>query len=153
MRGQVQPSTSSAGARVFFVPKKDSTLRPCVYYRGLNQITKRNRYSLPLIREAINHLFGAKFYVKLDIRDAYYRVRIEKGEEWKTVFYTYYSHYEYKYLTHCYERIAEFYQVNPAEPNQATLAEALREAAEKNARKKARTDAAQEAKKAAEAEG
>jgi hypothetical protein len=137
----------------FFVPEKYSTLRLCVYYRGLNQITKRNRYSLPLIREAIDRLFGAEFYVNLDIRHVYYRVWNEKGEEWKTMFYTYYSHYEYKYLTHCYERIAEFHQENPAEPNQATLAEALREAAEKNARKKARADAAQEAKKSCGSEG
>ncbi len=80
---------------VFFVPKKDVCLRLCIDYRGLNQISRKNRYPLPLIIEAIDHLFGAKFYTKLDIRDAYHRVRVTEGEEWKIAFCTCYGHYEY----------------------------------------------------------
>jgi hypothetical protein len=91
----IRPSTSSAGASVFFVPKKDRSLRLCVDYRGLNQITRKNRYPLPLISEAIDHLSGAKFYTKVDIRDAYHWVRVAEGEEWKMVFCTRYGHYEY----------------------------------------------------------
>jgi hypothetical protein len=56
-------------------------MRLCVDYRGLNQITKKNRYPLPLISEAIERLSGAKFFIKLDIRDAYHRVRIRKGNK------------------------------------------------------------------------
>ncbi len=67
-----RPSTSLAGALVFFVPKKDGSLRLCVDYRGLNQITRRNRYPLPLISEAIDCLSDSKFYTKLGIRDAYH---------------------------------------------------------------------------------
>ncbi len=87
--------TSSAGATVFFVPKKDGSLRLCVDYRGLNQISRKNRYPLPLISEAIDRLFVAKFYTKLDICDAYHRVRVAKGEERKIAFRTRYSHYVY----------------------------------------------------------
>ncbi len=94
-RGWIRPSTSSAGDPVFFVPKKDGTLRLCVDYRGLNQITRKNRYPLPLISEAIDRLSGAKYHTKLDIRDAYHRVRIAEGEEWKTAYRTRYGHYEY----------------------------------------------------------
>ncbi len=56
MRSWIRPSKFSAGAPVFFVPKKDSTLRLCVDFRGLNLITKKNRYPLPLISELIYHL-------------------------------------------------------------------------------------------------
>ncbi len=70
-------------------------MRLCVDYRGLNQISRRNRYPLPLIGESIDRLSGTKFYTKLDIRDAYYRVRVAEGEEWKTAFRTRYGHYEY----------------------------------------------------------
>jgi hypothetical protein len=41
--GWIRPSETPAGALVFFVPKKDGTLQLCVYFRGLNQITKKNR--------------------------------------------------------------------------------------------------------------
>jgi hypothetical protein len=40
-RGWIRQSKSSAGAPVFFVPKKDGALRLCVDFRGLNQIVKK----------------------------------------------------------------------------------------------------------------
>ena len=33
--------------------------------------------------------------MKLDICNAYYRIRIQKGDKWKTVFRTKFSHYKY----------------------------------------------------------
>jgi hypothetical protein len=33
--------------------------------------------------------------MKLNILEAYHRLRIAPGDEWKNVFYTYYGHYEY----------------------------------------------------------
>ncbi len=66
-----------------------------VDYRGLNQISWTNRYPLPLISEAIDCISSAKCYTKLDIWVAYHRVRVAKGEEWKTAFRTSYGHYEY----------------------------------------------------------
>ncbi len=73
-QGWIRPLTSSTSAPVFFILKKDGSLRLCVDYRGLNQISRKNRYPLPLTSKAIDRLFGAKFYMKLDSRDAYYRV-------------------------------------------------------------------------------
>ncbi len=48
-KGFVQHSKSPVGAPILFVKKKDGSLRLCVDYRGLNKITKKNRYPLPLI--------------------------------------------------------------------------------------------------------
>ena len=42
-----------------FVKKKDGKLRLCVDYRALNEITKKDRHSLPLINEALDRLGGA----------------------------------------------------------------------------------------------
>lgn len=62
--GIIQPSSSPAGAGFFFVGKKDKSLRPCIDYRGLNDITIKNRYPLPhissafeLLEEVTCHLF------------------------------------------------------------------------------------------------
>jgi hypothetical protein len=52
-----------------------------VDYRGLNRITKKNRYSLPLISKTINRLKGIKFFIKLDLKDIYYRLRICEGDK------------------------------------------------------------------------
>jgi hypothetical protein len=94
-RGWIRRSKSSAGAPILFVKKKDGSLRLCVDYRGLNKITVKNRHPLPLITESLERLAQAKFYTKLDIREAYHRIRIKEGDEWKTAFRTKYGHYEY----------------------------------------------------------
>jgi hypothetical protein len=94
-RGWIRHSKSPAGAPILFVKKKDGSLRLCVDYRGLNKITIKNRHPLPLIAESLERLAQAKFYTKLDVRDAYHRIRIKEGDEWKTAFRTKYGHFEY----------------------------------------------------------
>ena len=54
--GFIRPSSSPAGAGFFFVEKKDKTLHPCIDYQGLNDITVKNRYLLPLISSAFEPL-------------------------------------------------------------------------------------------------
>lgn len=65
--GFICPSTLLAGAPILFVKKKDSSLRLCVDYRGLNQISTKNRYPLPLISEILDQVKHAKIYTKLDL--------------------------------------------------------------------------------------
>ncbi|KAI3372638.1 hypothetical protein L3Q82_023114 [Scortum barcoo] len=93
--GIIRPSTSPVGAGFFFVKKKDSSLRPCIDFRGLNNITVKNKYPLPLIDSAFTPLQGATIFTKLDLRNAYHLVRIREGDEWKTAFNTPLGHFEY----------------------------------------------------------
>jgi hypothetical protein len=79
--GRIQRSKSPAGAPILFIPKKDGTLRLCVDYQGLNKVTVKNQYPLPLISEILDRLAGAKFFSKLDLQDAYYRIRINKEDQ------------------------------------------------------------------------
>jgi hypothetical protein len=97
-KGWIAPSRSPAGAPILFAPKKDGSLRLCVDYRGLNALTIKNRYPLPLIGETIDRLAGAKVFTHLDLRDAYHRIRIRRGDEWKTAFRTRYGHFEYRVM-------------------------------------------------------
>lgn len=93
--GIIRPSTSPAGAGFFFIGKKDGGSRTCIDYRGVNNITVKNRYPLPLISTAFELLQGATMFTKLDLRNAYHLVRIREGDEWKTAFNTPTGHYEY----------------------------------------------------------
>ena len=94
-KGFIQASSSPAGAPVLFVKKADGSLRLCVDYQGLNEITIKNRYPLPLIRETLDRLAKAKWYTKLDLRWGYNQIRMAAGEEWKTAFRTRYGLFEY----------------------------------------------------------
>ena len=80
-KGWIRLSKSPSGAPILFVPKKDGSMRLYVDYRGLNKITTKNRYPLPLISELLERLSRAKIYSKLNLRDAYYRIRIREGNE------------------------------------------------------------------------
>jgi hypothetical protein len=55
----------------------------------------KNRYPLPLINETLDRFSGARFFIKLDLRDIYYYIRIRRGDEWKTAFRTRYRYFEY----------------------------------------------------------
>src|SRR5947209_1928270 len=96
--GKIQSSKSPAGAPILFVPKKNGKLRMCIDYRGLNNVTIKNRYPLPLMDTLREQVSKAKVFSKLDLRDGYYLIRIKEGDEWKTAFRTRYGHFEYKVM-------------------------------------------------------
>ena len=77
----IRPSKSPAGAPILFDRKPDGSLRLCVDYRGLNNITIKNRYPLPLIGESLDRLGRARRFTQLDLTNAYYRMRIREGDE------------------------------------------------------------------------
>ena len=91
----IRSSSSPAGALVLFIKKVDSSLRLYVDYRELNRITKKNRYPLPRINKMLNRLVSLKVFTKFNLRDAYHRIRIRRGDEWKTVFMTRYGYFKY----------------------------------------------------------
>ena len=78
-----------------FVKKKDSTLRLCVDYRGLNHLSRKDRYPILLVTDLLDAPKRARYYTKIDLRSAYHLVRIAKGEEWKTAFRTHYGSFKW----------------------------------------------------------
>ena len=93
--GFIHPTSSSHATPILFVKKKDSSLRLCVDYRGLNKLTKKDRYLLPLIADLLNSPSRAKVYSKIDLRHAYHLIRIADSDKWKTAFHTRYSSYKW----------------------------------------------------------
>jgi hypothetical protein len=91
----IRASSSPASAPVLFVKKPGGGLRFCVDYRGLNAITCKDRYPLPLISETLRSLSKARWFTKLDVIAAFHKIRIKEGDEWKTAFRTRYGLYEW----------------------------------------------------------
>ena len=48
--------------------KKDGSLRLCIDYKKLNQVTVKNRYPLPRIDDLFDQLQGASVFSKIDLR-------------------------------------------------------------------------------------
>ena len=96
--GFIRPSQSPAGASILFDKKPKGSLRLCVNYQGFNNLTIKNRYPPPLIRESVNQLGQVKRFTQLDLTSAYHQMRIKEGNEWKTTFWTRYGHFEYQIM-------------------------------------------------------
>lgn len=94
-KGFIRVSNSPAAAPVLFVRKPGGGLRFCVDYRGLNKISRKDRYPLPLIYETLQNIGKAKWFTKLDVIAAFHKIRIAEGDEWKTAFRTRYGLYEW----------------------------------------------------------
>ena len=75
--------------------KKDETLRLCVDYRPLNEVTSKNKYPLPRIDLLFDQLAGAKVFSKIDLRSGYHQIKIKPEDIPKTTFTTRYGLYEY----------------------------------------------------------
>jgi len=93
--GKIRRSSSPIGAPILFVPNPDGTLWLCVDYRGLNKMTIKNKYRLPLMSELRSRLGNATIFTKLDLKNGYHLIRMAEGEEWKTPFKSRYGLYEY----------------------------------------------------------
>ena len=75
-KGYIRPSLSPWGSPVLLVEKKDGSLRMVVDYRGLNEVTIKNKYPLPMINDLFDRLQGAKVFSKIDLRSGYHQLKI-----------------------------------------------------------------------------
>jgi len=71
-------SSSPHGAPVLFV-KKDGSLCLCVDFCVLNQITKKDRYLLPLMSDLLESPSHAKIYTKINLHSTYHLIHITSG--------------------------------------------------------------------------
>ncbi|GKU88786.1 hypothetical protein SLEP1_g3007 [Rubroshorea leprosula] len=84
-KGFIRLSTFSWGAPILFVKKKDGSLRLCIDYRRLNQVTVNNKYPLPRIDDLFDQLQGARVFSKM----------VKPEDVMKTAFRSRYGHYEF----------------------------------------------------------
>jgi hypothetical protein len=98
-KGFIRPSSSPWGCPAIFVKKKNQTLHMCVDYRPLNEVTIKNKYSLPLIDILFDQLPRARVFTKIDLRSGYHQIRIRPEDIPKTAFTTRYRLLEYSVMS------------------------------------------------------
>ena len=96
--GFIQPSKFLTGTSILFDNKPDGSFHLCIDYQGLNNLTIKNRYPLPLIGESLDRLGRAKKFTQLDLISTYHRMRIKESDEWKTAFRTRYGHFKHQVM-------------------------------------------------------
>jgi len=103
-------SFASYASLILFAEKKDESLRFCVDYRKLNALTKRNRYSLPLIDETLARIQESKYLIQLNIIVAFNKLRMHSNSKDLTIFITFFDSYKYHVMLFKLINESTFYQ-------------------------------------------
>ena len=82
----IRPSSSPWNSPLLLVKKKDNTTRFVCDFRGLNDVTKKDKYPLPNIGEMIDKMQGDQYWTKLDAASAYWSISLRKSDKEKTSF-------------------------------------------------------------------
>ena len=91
----IRNSESEFSSPLVIVKKKDGSKRICVDYRGLNKITIKDKYPLPLIEDTVAKLEGFTYFTSLDLYSGYYQIPLNEESKSKTAFITQDGHYEF----------------------------------------------------------
>ena len=78
---RIQKFTSRANASMLFVFKKNDNFQFYVDYKKLNALIIKNKCSFLLIDETLNCFVSAAYFIKLDFKNAYHRIKIRKSDE------------------------------------------------------------------------
>ena len=91
----ISHSTSPWCSRLVPADKKDGTLRLCVDFRALNNVTIKDKYPIPRIDELIDKLGQAKYFSTLDATSGFHQLAIDAADKCKTAFSWRNGHYEF----------------------------------------------------------
>lgn len=82
----IRPSSSPWNSPIILVKKKDGSMRFVCDFRGLNDVSKKDSYPLPHIRDVIDRMHGTQFWTTLDAASAYWSMPLNESDKEKTAF-------------------------------------------------------------------
>ena len=75
--GVIQESTSEWASAPVLIRKRDGSVRWCIDYKALNDVTVKDVFPLPLVDDCLDTLAGSVWFSKLDANSAYWQVKIK----------------------------------------------------------------------------
>jgi hypothetical protein len=91
----IVPSTSEWSFPVVMIPKKDGSIRFCIDFRKLNNITVKDCYPLPFISELLNTIKGKQYFSTLDCTAGYWQIPVAPETQKKLAFITHVRLFEF----------------------------------------------------------
>ena len=86
--GAIRPSTSPWASPIVLVTKKDDTVRFCIDFRKINDVTKKDVFPLPRISDLLESMASARFFTTLDAASGYWQIPVASKDIEKTAFIT-----------------------------------------------------------------
>lgn len=94
----ITPSKSPWSSPITLVKKKDGSLRFCIDYRKLNEVTRKDSFPLPRIDDSLDALGGNKYFSVMDLSSGYWQVGVHPDDQGKTAFVTTDGLYNFKVM-------------------------------------------------------
>ena len=95
----IEPAASPWASNVVLARKSDGSLRFCIDYRQLNELTYKDSYPLPRISACLDVLGGAAFYSTMDLRSGFWQTAMDPRDMDKTAFFTRRGQFRFKVLS------------------------------------------------------
>ena len=86
--GVAIPSHSPWASPIVPVPKPDGSIRLCIDYRRVNEITEGDPYYMSTLEEILERVGGSRAVSKLDLAKGFYQIEVEEESIEKTAFIT-----------------------------------------------------------------
>ncbi|KAG9390150.1 hypothetical protein J8273_8189 [Carpediemonas membranifera] len=84
--GIIESSDSPYNSPIVAVVKRDNSIRLCLDFRRLNDITEPDEHPLPLIEDLLDQLEGSAYYATLDLSKAFLQVPLDPESRQYTAF-------------------------------------------------------------------
>src|SRR5690606_12789900 len=94
----IRKSESEYASPLVLVKKSDNTYRPCVNYKLLNEITKKDAYPLPRIDDILDSIGGSAYFSTLDFASGYWQIPMDEKSIELTAFTSKFGLYEFLVL-------------------------------------------------------
>ena len=94
----VEKSKSAYGAPIVVVQKKDTSMRLCIDYRGLNEITVFDPQPMPKLDDIFNKLGKAKFISKIYCIKGFWQIPLEESAKEKSGLFTPFGYFQFNVM-------------------------------------------------------
>ena len=94
----IEPSNSPWASPIVLVTKKDGSVRFCVDYRRVNELTCKDAYPLPQIDETLDTLGGTQWFCTMDLASGYWQIKMKECDKPKTAFVTRKGLFQFKVM-------------------------------------------------------
>ena len=85
-KGVIETSDSPWSSPIVLVKMKDWTIRFCIDFRKLNDVTIKDSYPIPRIDTTLDALSGSKWFSTIDFKSGYWQVKMKPSDKPKTAF-------------------------------------------------------------------
>ena len=97
-KGVIEESMSEWASPMVIVRKKDGSMRLCVDFRRLNEVTHMDAYPMPRVDEMFDRLGSARYLTTLDLSRGYWQVPVAEESRALTAFVTPFGLYQFRVM-------------------------------------------------------